>query len=25
VGVSSTKWNRLSPVIIYNSSGTRVN
>jgi hypothetical protein len=25
VGVSATKWNRLSPVIIYNSSGTRVN
>ena len=25
VGVSSTKWNRLSPVIIYNASGTRVN
>ena len=25
VGVSATKWNRMSPVIIYNSSGTRVN
>ena len=25
VCVSATKWNRLSPVIIYNSSGTRVN
>lgn len=25
VGVSATKWNRLSPVIIYNSAGTRVN
>ena len=25
VGVSATKWNRTSPVIIYNSSGTRVN
>mgnify|MGYP003652797440 FL=1 len=25
VGVSATKWNRLSPVLIYNSSGTRVN
>ena len=25
IGVSATKWNRLSPVIIYNSSGTRVN
>ena len=25
VGVSATKWNRLSPVIIYKSSGTRVN
>ena len=25
VGVSATKWNRLSPVVIYNSSGTRVN
>ena len=25
VGVSATKWNRMSPVVIYNSSGTRVN
>jgi len=25
VGVSATKWNRMSPVIIYNASGTRVN
>tara|TARA_B100000927_G_scaffold290255_1_gene288658 strand:+ start:1942 stop:2442 length:501 start_codon:yes stop_codon:yes gene_type:complete len=25
VGVSATKWNRMSPVIIFNSSGTRVN
>tara|TARA_X000000368_G_C23025710_1_gene710071 strand:+ start:664 stop:1167 length:504 start_codon:yes stop_codon:yes gene_type:complete len=25
VGISSTKWNRLSPVIVYDSSGNRVN
>ena len=25
VGVSATKWNRLSPTIIYDSSGNRVN
>lgn len=25
VGVSATNWNRLSPVIIYDSSGTRIN
>ena len=25
VGVSATKWNRMSPIVVYNSSGTRVN
>ena len=25
VGISATEWNRMSPVIIYNSSGTRIN